>query len=173
MHTEKKEINVRTAEQHDLSVCLLFEQKDEFGRATKLDDKIVGSNIAMGAVFLAEHDGHAVGYASLNFLYVSRLPLLSWWYVEDEYRNRGIGSMLLSKIEQRLFSLGFDRLLISACRELEISRHRAAGLQEIGALNLGVNELEYFFVKTLSSPQARIGKQMHSEPGNTGIVPPA
>jgi GNAT superfamily N-acetyltransferase len=151
MRTEVQSVVVRIAEAHDLPVCLSFEEKDEFGRRTKLDEQIVGSNIASGAVFLAEYDGCAVGYASLNFLYASRLPLLSWWYVEDEFRNRGVGSMLLRKIEQTLSTLGFDNLLISACRELEIERHRSAGLEEIGSLKLGPNELEYFFSKPLTS----------------------
>lgn len=153
MQTDSEAIVVRAAEIRDLPVCLFFEQKDEFGRQTKIDEKIVGSNIALGAVFLAEHNGCPVGYASLNFLYASRLPLLSWWYVDDGYRNKGVGSKLLREVEQHLFSLGFDKLLISACRELEIKRHRSAGLEEIGALKLGPSELEYFFAKRLTSAQ--------------------
>lgn len=149
MQTDNETIVVRAADIRDLPVCLFYEHKDEFGRQTEIDEKIVVSNIAAGAVFLAEYHGHPVGYASLNFLYASRLPLLSWWYVDDSHRNKGIGTRLLRGIEQHLFSLGFDKMLISACRELEIKRHRAAGLEEIGVLNLGPGELEYFFIKSL------------------------
>jgi len=142
-------VSVRTATSTDLEVCLKFEEKDEFGRMTKLDKQIISSSIACGGIFLAEQSGNAIGYASLNFLYASRIPLLSWWYVNAESRGHGIGSMLMRSIEDQLSSLGFDRLLISACRELEISRPRAAGLQEIGSLELGHGEVELFFTKPL------------------------
>lgn len=149
MSTAHPSITVRIATPSDLPVCLNLEKKDEFGRHTALDEKILLGQIAAGAVFLAEHLGDPVGYASLNFLYASKTPLLSWWYVEDRYRNQGVGSMLLKEIERYLSSLGFDRFLISACRTLEIERHRAAGLEEIGILKLSANEVEYFFAKSL------------------------
>jgi GNAT superfamily N-acetyltransferase len=140
---------IRQAILDDLHVCLAFERLDQFGRVTRIDEQVIKSNIDIGSVFLAEHSGTPVGYASLNFLYASRIPLFSWWYVKPDFRGLGIGSMLLSEVEHYLESLGFDQLLVSECREIEIARHRSAGLREIGSLDLGVNEVEYFFVKAL------------------------
>ncbi|WP_176256739.1 GNAT family N-acetyltransferase [Derxia lacustris] len=143
-------VAVRAATLNDVQICLAFEEKDEFGRKTKLDEIIVSSSIARESIFLAEQDGNAIGYASLNFLYVSKIPLLTWWYVNPESRGQGTGSLLMHSIENWLASLGFDHLLISACRELEIARHRAAGLEEIGALRLGPGEMEFFFKKSIA-----------------------
>lgn len=140
---------VRPARQPDLKLCLQFEHQDEFGRRTPIDEKIVSASIDVGGIFIAEQHGVAVGYASLNFLYASRKPLLSWWYVAAEHRHQGVGSKLLHALETHLRALGFTELLISACREKEIDRHRSAGLREIGALNLGANEAEHFFIKLL------------------------
>jgi len=142
---------VRLATPTDLGVCVEFELLDEFGCLTKLDSQIIEANINVGGVFLAERRKKIVGYASLNFLYASRTPLLSWWYVVPEHRGCGIGGLLLCAVDQYLTGLGFDRLLISACREREITRHRAHGLREMGYLDLGDNEHEIFFEKLLNN----------------------
>lgn len=144
-----QQIAIRQAVLDDLPACLAFERLDEFGRVTQIDEQVITANIGMGSVFLAKQDCIPVGYASLSFLYASRIPLFSWWYVKPEFRGRGVGAMLFSAVEHYLESLGFNQLLVSACREVEIARHRAAGLHEIGVLDLGVNEVEHFFVKAL------------------------
>lgn len=144
-----EDIAVRPATVDDLTICLEFERKDQFGRHTAFDEQILKASISCGSVFLAERGKSVIGYASLNFLYPSRLPLLSWWYVEPTFQGRGVGSLLLRAVDNHLAAWGFDRMLISACRPLEIDRHRAAQLEEIGALRLGPNELEHFFMKPI------------------------
>jgi GNAT superfamily N-acetyltransferase len=145
----KEDIVVRLATNNDLTTCLWFESLDEFGSQTALDKEFMQASLLCGAVFLAEDQGNPVGYAALNFLYASKRPLLSWWFVAVPYRNRGVGSLLRKAVKARLQSLGFRELLISACRPQEIARHRNAGLREVGFLNLGTNETEYFFVEPI------------------------
>jgi GNAT superfamily N-acetyltransferase len=140
---------VRLASPEDLPLCIAFERLDEFGRVTDLDGLVVEANIRTGGVFLAECQREVIGYASLNFLYASRTPLLSWWYVDPAYRGKGIGSLLFSAVQLHLADLGFARLLVSACRAQEIARHRAHGLRETGYLDLGGKEQEVFFEQLL------------------------
>ena len=148
MHSQEETV-VRLATADDLAICLFFESLDEFGRQTQMDRQIMEANLHCKAVFLAEQRARPVGYASLNFLYASKWPLLSWWFVDPHHRNMGIGSLLRQAIKGRLRALGFTELLISACRPQEVARHRGAGLREIGVLNLGADEAEYFFVEPL------------------------
>ncbi|MBJ9698588.1 GNAT family N-acetyltransferase [Burkholderia cenocepacia] len=144
------ETSIRLAEPSDLAMCVSLERLDEFGRTTELDAPIIEACIRVGGILLAEQRGRIVGYASLNFLYASRMPLLSWWYVAPEHRGRGLGSLLLCAVEQHLMKQGFERFFISACREIEINRHRKHNLREIGCLDLGDNEKEVFFEKKLN-----------------------
>ena len=146
---EREKVIVRHATSNDLAICLAFEREDEFGRHTPLDERLLAAAISSGAVFVAWQGSVAVGYASVNFLYASKLPLLSWWYVNPTCQGKGIGSLLLQAVHDHLAALEFDRLLISACRPAEIARHRAARLEEIGSLRLGPNEIEHFFVKPI------------------------
>jgi GNAT superfamily N-acetyltransferase len=149
MSNQQISVTVRQAQLTDAQTCLSFERKDEFGTETKIDDIFIKAQISIGASFIAECNGAAVGYASLNFLYAARKPMLSWWYVEEAYRKSGIGTKLLAEVERYLCSLGFKTLLISACRANEVARHRAAGLKELGMIHLGENENEYFFAKEI------------------------
>ena len=142
-------IHVREAVRSDWETCLFFERLDEYGRNTVVDESIIKSHISMGAIFLAECDDCAIGYASLNFLYASRTPLLSWWYVDPAYRGKGVGSLLLREVERHLTEIGMQKYLISACREIEINRHRISGLPEVGFIQLAENEFEIFFMKVI------------------------
>lgn len=171
---ELVDVHVRLATTNEMAVCMAFERKDEFGRHTPLDEPLLAASISSGAVLLAQQGSVFVGCASLNFLYASRIPLLSWWYVDPTYQGKGIGSLLLQAIHDHPAALDFDRMLISACRPLEISRHRAAQLEEIGSLRLGPNEIEHFFVKPIFRRGSNLA--LHSdfrashEPHRTEVV---
>ncbi|RQR47265.1 GNAT family N-acetyltransferase [Burkholderia sp. Bp9126] len=139
------ECKIRQALSTELSSCLDFESLDEYGRSTPLDAGLVAANILCGGIFIATVGDDRIGYASLNFLYTSRTPMLSWWYVKPEYRGHGVGSRLLQEVSNYLRSHGFRRFLISCCRPLEIARHEARGLKRVGYLDLGGSEQEVVF----------------------------
>ncbi|WP_255167283.1 GNAT family N-acetyltransferase [Natrononativus amylolyticus] len=106
----------------------------EANRAT-MRDALLGHRFADG-LLVARLDGDVVGFASFSFehgalaLDATR-GVLSNLYVKPPYRDRGIGSALLSAVEDALAERGADVVALEAMATNEAARrfYRRAGYE--------------------------------------------
>ena len=88
-------------------------------------------------VLIAEHDGHVVGWASLNVFNARRayeqVADLSL-YVERDWRGRGVGRQLLEALIGRATELGYHKLVLAAFpfNEAGMRAYGRAGFREVG-----------------------------------------
>jgi len=90
-------------------------------------------------VFVAESDGRLVGFLELDFRKYaegcesSPVPFIEGWYVDAEFRGRGIGRALVKAAEAHAREAGQHEIASDA--ELtnvdSIAAHRALGFEEI------------------------------------------
>lgn len=90
------------------------------------------------------------GYVRTDFVWASRMPFTTWWYVDPKERIAGVGSALLLKTRQALAKAGFDRWLISSCRPNIIEHFEHTCWAEIGTIQLSAAEKEVWFEKDIS-----------------------
>ena len=86
-------------------------------------------------VFVADVDGHIVGFLEMDFrpyapaCATSPVPFIEGWYVEPAWQRRGIGRALVEAAEARARELGHTEIASDA--ELDnadgIAAHRALG----------------------------------------------
>lgn len=136
-------ISIRRAETRDLE----FVSQDGYLRPDLLAQKV-----EHGEVFLAEVEGTAAGYLRLEFLW-STQPYIALIRVIDPYRRRGVGTAMLSYVQDVLRSSGHSSLLSSSQADEPDPQawHRQLGFTECGIIN-GLNEGgvgEIFFRKQL------------------------
>ncbi len=88
-------------------------------------------------VLVAEDEGQAVGWASLNVFnpraaydHVADISV----YVARERRGRGIGRLLLTALEQRARELGYHKLVLAAFpfNEAGMRLYRRCGFRTVG-----------------------------------------
>ena len=94
---------------------------------------------ATPVVFVAEEDGHLVGFLELDFRRYaagcssSPVPFIEGWYVDAAFRGRGIGRALVKAAEAHVRDAGHHEIASDA--ELtnvdSIAAHRALGFEEI------------------------------------------
>jgi GNAT superfamily N-acetyltransferase len=134
----------------DIDLCLALEMKDIYGRATAIDKPHMRAAINGSLILLAEDaDAQAIGYVRTDFLWASRMPFTTWWYVDPEAREHGVGTRLLAATRRALEKAGFDRWLISSCRPEIIDIFERTGWQHMGQLRLSDVEQEHWFVQDL------------------------
>jgi len=90
-------------------------------------------------VFVAEVDGHIVGFLELDFrpyapaCSSSPVPFIEGWYVEPAWQRRGIGRALVETAETRARGMGYTEIASDA--EMDnadgIAAHRAVGFDEV------------------------------------------
>lgn len=94
-----------------------------------------------GIVAVAELDGTLAGFAEVSIRHdhvegtrTSPVPYLEGWFVNDTYRNLGIGRGLLDFVERWAIARGFDELASDAELENEhgINLHTKLGFTEVG-----------------------------------------
>lgn len=87
---------------------------------------------------IAEADGRAVGFAEVSLrgnadgCESSPVGYLEGWYVEAEYRDRGIGRALVTAAEEWIVAQGCSEMGSDAYADNTVSRqaHRALGFKE-------------------------------------------
>jgi len=93
------------------------------------------------AIFLAEHDGHLVGYAAFFVRHHDTCDRIgTMGIVHPDFRRQGIGTALMKRLEERARALKGDKPLF-----LDIhARERVPGVAEL-ALSLGMQPIRWFF----------------------------
>lgn len=140
----RERVLVRFAGPEDLEWCVV-----EDGHVT---EKIIRNKIVNDEIIVVELDGQLIGYIRLEFLW-STIPYIGLIFVNDEYRNAGVGSKMMDFLETHLRSHGHEIVMSSSqANESEPQAwHRAVGFEECGIIN-GLNEGgigEIFFRKKL------------------------
>ena len=106
-----------------------------------------------GLVVFADVNNDLVGFAEVSIrrdhvegTSHSPVPYLEGWYVREAFRDKGIGSGLLSYVEEWAVSKGYRQLASDAelVNTLSIDLHRRLGFSEVGR--------SVHFVKGLESP---------------------
>ena len=105
-------------------------------------------------LLVAVEDARIVGSLRFGFMWDDS-PFIHVIVVEEQARGRGIGTSMLTALEQRLRSAGYGRLLSSSeCSQARAQHwHRRSGFDEMGIL-AGLNEGgigEVFFSKDISA----------------------
>lgn len=90
------------------------------------------------AVLIAEADGRAVGFLELSVREYAEdcegtTPYIEGWFVDAEYRNRGIGGALVRAAEAWAIGRGFREIASDAVLDNAQSQaaHRALGFEEV------------------------------------------
>lgn len=111
---------------------------DPAEHAGEIDLFFAGRSRDVVAAFVCEDAAAPVGFLELNIRNYaegsdnSRVPYVEGWYVDAEYRGRGVGAALMAQAEAWAKEQGFTELA-SDC-ELDnttsIAAHRALGFEE-------------------------------------------
>lgn len=125
-------ITIRFAGKADLEACLAFDHSDR--------RDIIENKLDMYEIIVAERCGEVIGYLKLEYIW-SKLPYISLIIIKQEYRGRGIGTLVLDYLTKFLKANDYHVLLSSSqVNEAEPQQwHRKMGFAECGILN-GINE---------------------------------
>ncbi|MEZ4780499.1 MAG: GNAT family N-acetyltransferase [Flavobacteriaceae bacterium] len=99
---------------------IFYEQESDYVRAKSFLTKRLKRNESI--IYIAYDEENAVGFTQLYPLFssVTMQPmfLLNDLYVEDNYRNQGIGNMLIDKAKQLCKTLNYKGLAIHKQRKI-------------------------------------------------------
>ena len=97
---------------------IFYEQESDYVRAKSFLTKRLKRNESI--IYIAYEEEYAVGFTQLYPLFssVTMQPmfLLNDLYVEDNYRNQGIGNMLIDKAKQLCKTLNYKGLAIQTAQ---------------------------------------------------------
>jgi len=104
----------------------------------------------VAAVFLAWHKNEAIGFLELSVRpYVPGAaslpaPFVEGWFVDAEWRRRGVGRMLLKAAEDWARGRGYRQLGSDADVEnvLGAAAHKAAGFREVETIRCFIKDLD-------------------------------
>lgn len=90
-------------------------------------------------VFVAEMERRVVGFLEMDFRKYapgcrsSPVPFIEGWFVDSDYRRRGIGRALVAAAEARARAMGYQEIASDADLDNTdgIAAHRALGYEEI------------------------------------------
>jgi len=152
-------MNVRFAEYDDIEAILALGEKffdlANWPRYAEWDKNSVASTLTSlidgklnGILLVGEADSKVVGMsAALIFPFYFNFNILVgqeiFWYVEDEFRNSGIGAGMMQKLEQESKLRGATVFIMSS-----VSGLRDKALARLYS-NLGYSQGENTFIKRL------------------------
>jgi len=138
-------IKVRLASENDFGYC----RETEF---PEVKDHLLKQSIQNGWVYLVEIDQSVIGYARLEFIWLT-VPYLALITIEKDQQRKGAGTALTNQIFKDLKEQGHQKIYTSSeVMEPEPQEfHRRCGFIECGLI-AGMNDKgigEVFFVKIL------------------------
>jgi len=138
-------IKVRLASENDFGYC----RETEF---PEVKDHLLKQSIQNGWVYLVEIDQSVIGYARLEFIWLT-VPYLALITIEKDQQRKGAGTALTNQIFNDLKAQGHKKIYTSSeVMEPEPQEfHRRCGFKECGLI-AGMNDKgigEIFFVKKL------------------------
>ncbi len=139
-------IRVRLASENDFEYC----RNTDFPH---VKDHLLKQSIQNGWVYLVEINQSPVGYARLEFIWMT-VPYFALIRIEENHQRKGVGTTLVNRILKDLKDQGHQKVYTSSeVMEPEPQEfHRKCGFMECGLI-AGMNEKgigEIFFVKKLN-----------------------
>jgi len=119
---------------------------------TQLSPKALNQKLLNNEVLVARSDGQSIGLLILDYLW-DHIPFISFIWVDEKYRQLGVGKALLIFLEEYLIKNNIEQLISSAMENAKNARswHKHMGFKECGLIseinadNIG----EVFFRKSL------------------------
>jgi N-acetylglutamate synthase-like GNAT family acetyltransferase len=128
---------------------------DDFERCRRHDfsnipDELIKQSIQNGWVYIVEVEDDVVGYARLEFIWLT-IPYIGLVTLDEEYRGKGIGSALIERIAEDLAKQGHRALFTSTEDEGTPEFYAKCGFDQCGVISM-INETgndEIYFVRFL------------------------
>lgn len=127
-------VNLRSADDSDIQI--LLQMMKEFARMfgyrfehnkrnISVSDFIKNENL--GVLYLIEYNNKSIGYVALTFGYsfgnYGRDAIIDELFVEENHRNKGIGTVTLNLIEEEAKTIGLKKLY------LEVEKYNKAAYE--------------------------------------------
>lgn len=143
---------IQREENTDFEIISLDEagREEIENRLDQYDVQYISYRLNGGAAVGIKRDGRliagAIGYMSaFHILYVGTV------FVDEEYRRRGIGTMLMAEVERRALALGADTIRLDIFNWQGRDFYKACGFEEIGRYEHCEDGFsEHFFIKRLT-----------------------
>ncbi len=136
-------IGSRIATLDDFEICRKFD-------FPHIPEKWIKQSIRNGWIYLVEESDAAIGYARLEYIWLS-IPYIGLITLEDEYQRKGIGTSLINRIAQDLTKQGHRALLTSTEDEGTPEFYQKCGFSQCGTIS-EINETgndEIYFIRYL------------------------
>ncbi len=138
---------IRQANKADIDIVTEFDATDEktvFGK--KKGGSFISGLIETESAYIALVDNIPVGYARVDFIWPERVPLLSWLYIKEELRGKGLGNKIREYVFNSIQAKGYEAILRSACTERpHMIESLKSTCQPAGSLTFLNGVVEYFF----------------------------
>ena len=143
---------IQRKENTDFEIISLDEagREEIENRLNQYDVQYISYRLNGGAAVGIKRDGRliagAIGYMSaFHILYVGTV------FVDEEYRRRGIGTMLMAEVEHRALALGADTIRLDTFNWQGRDFYKACGFEEVGRYEHREDGFsEHFFIKRLT-----------------------
>jgi len=139
MKNSDYEVNIRSAENND-HLWLIEHDKH-------ITQKILENKIKNNEIYIVEINGKIIGWLRYN-LFWDNIPFMNLIYLLEEYRQKGIGKIMVEYWENEMKQNGYKNVLTST-QSNEESQHfyRRLGYKEIGGFKYFNDPFEIIFQK--------------------------
>ncbi len=114
-----------------------------------ISEKVLLDKIARKEVYIAHAKTEFVGWMRYH-LFWDNIPFLSMLHLLPQYRDRGLGRLMMERWETDMKKLGYHRVLLSTSQEERSQRfYNRLGYHAVGSFLLPEEPLELIFMKEL------------------------
>lgn len=143
---------IQRKENTDFEIIFLDEagREEIENRLDQYDVQYISYRLNGGAAVGIKRDGRLIAGAigcmsAFHILYVGTV------FVDEEYRRRGIGTMLMAEVERRALALGADTIRLDTFNWQGRDFYKACGFEEVGRYEHCEDGFsEHFFMKRLT-----------------------
>jgi len=116
---------------------------------THVDEAVIRRKIRRGEILVAELQGNIVGWLRFGWFW-DRIPFMNLLHVQQEFRDQGIGTALITDWERRMRESGHKQVMTSTFSS-ERAQHlyRKLGYIDTGSILLPGEPLEILFRKRI------------------------
>ena len=136
-------VSIRTASLDDYEHCRQFDYPD-------VPDEWIKQSIQNGWVYIVEDRGAVVGYARLEYIWLS-IPYIGLITLDEEYQGKRIGTSLIDRMARDLSKQGHRAMFTSTEDEGTPEFYQKCGFSQCGTIS-EINETgndEIYFIRYL------------------------
>jgi len=132
-----REVNINDIDAWSEMRTALWPDTDD-NHLSEITQYFNGQSIDIVQAYIAEFDGHIIGFIELNLRNFaegslnSKVPYIEGWYIKPEYQGKGFGKQLMLYAEKWAISKGFSELAsdTEVTNEKSINMHKHMGFME-------------------------------------------